>query len=170
MFKGLSFSAFTLGALIWFATVHDQQKSILVDKSVRTTMQDSILRTGWYRINYNQNGYKRILDKDSVFYFIDPQPLITAKQIKTIKITYTENGKPALWMQLNKNGTKTLNVLTKMTVMSKLAFIVNDKLLYAPTVVSQVTNGMTGLNRGTYTKEELEKFKAVIEKEMIQPK
>jgi preprotein translocase subunit SecD len=65
-------------------------------------------------------------------------------------------------MQLDLAGAKLMGMATKKSIGKKLAFILNDKLLNVVGVMAMVDNGMTVMDRGTYTKEELEKFKAAV--------
>ena len=54
---------------------------------------DSVLYTGWYYI-VDTSGYKRRLDKTDEFYFIDPTPITTAKNITELKIYTANEGGP----------------------------------------------------------------------------
>jgi hypothetical protein len=49
--------------------------------------------------------------------------------------------------------------------MKKLAFILDNRLLQVATVNSQITGGITALNRRDYSRQELENFKIIIESE-----
>ena len=68
-------------------------------------------------------------------------------------------------MRLNETGTKAWSVATEKSVGRKLAFILDNRLLHAPSVNSQITGGVTALNRNEYSKAELENFKTIIDSE-----
>ena len=166
MLKPILFIVFIIGSLSCRSNEYQQSETPISKKINTIKYTDSTLKTGWYFIILNENCYKRKLDKDSIYYCIDPRPLITPKNIKTIKINYEKNKAPSFLMKFDDEGTKIWKYATERAVYNKLAFILDDKLLYAPTVVSQIINGIALLNRGTYSKEELENFKKVIEREM----
>jgi preprotein translocase subunit SecD len=68
-------------------------------------------------------------------------------------------------MTLDEIGTEAWSVATEKYIGKKLAFILDDNLLEADYVNSQITGGITALISGDYRKDELENIKAVIEKE-----
>jgi preprotein translocase subunit SecD len=68
-------------------------------------------------------------------------------------------------MQLDKGGAESWGIATGKAIGKQLAFILDNRLLYVAKVNAQITNGMTTLNRGNYTKQELENFKTIIESE-----
>lgn len=128
-------------------------------------ISDSTLKTGWYYIIDTDNGYKRQLDQDTTFYFINPTPIITAKNITILEIYKANYGEMGLSMKLDDSGTKFWSEATYRTIGKQLAFIFDNKLLHVPKVNSQITGGITALNRGIYLIQELETIKAAIEKE-----
>lgn len=65
-------------------------------------------------------------------------------------------------MRLDETGTKAWSIATKKAVGRKLAFILDNRLLHAPAVNSQIIGGVTALNRSDYSKAELEDFKTII--------
>ena len=129
------------------------------------TNYDTFLKTGWYNISASPNTFKRQLDKDTISFYIDPTPIITAKNIKNLNLYEYENSEIGLTMEFDKNGTLLWKYWTNKAVGGKLAFIINDILVYTPTVVSEIAWGKAALNRGIYSKAELEFFKETIDKE-----
>lgn len=129
---------------------------------------DAILPTGWYYVIDTPNGFKRQLDKSGEAYYIDPNPIITAKNITTIEInesSYEGKSLFGLVMRLDKIGAENWSEATKKSVGKKLAFVLDDRLLEAANVFSPVAGGVTALNRNDYSRRELEKIKAIIESE-----
>ena len=135
----------------------------------QTTQYDSIiLYTGWYYIVDAENGIKRQLDKSDDTFFIDPKPIVVAKNFTTFEIyeNYAGGQKNiGLTMWLDKQGTESWSVATEKAIGKQLAFILDNRLLYVAKVNSQITAGVTALNRGNYSKSELENFKTIIESE-----
>jgi hypothetical protein len=128
----------------------------------------TILYTGWYYVVDTPNNYKRQLDKTDETYYLDPKPIITAKNITTFEIyegNYNNKKYFGLVMRLDKEGTENWSYATQKAVTKKLAFILDNRLLQAPTVNSQITGGVTELSRDHYSRQDLENLKTIIESE-----
>lgn len=138
-----------------------------VDSLANNNPNQGILQTGWYYVVDSNNGYKRLLDKSNEYYFIDPKPIVNVKEFTVLEVyknNYDDNY--GLSIQLNKKGTEAWADATGESIGKKLGFIFDDKLLYAPNVNSQITFGITALNRGDISKNDLEEIKIIIEREM----
>jgi hypothetical protein len=130
----------------------------------------TILYTGWYYVIDTTNGFKRQLDKSAETYLLDPKPIVTAKNVISFDIYESNyNGKKyfGLTMRLDKEGTENWSFATGKAEITgmRLAFILDNRLLQVAKVNSQITGGVTALNRGDYSKEELENFRAIIQSE-----
>ena len=128
----------------------------------------TILYTGWYYVVDTPNNYKRQLDKSDETYFLDPKPIVTAKNIKAFEIyegSYNNKKYFGLTMRLDKEGTENWSNATHRAVGNKLAFVLDNRLLQVAMVNSQITGGVTALNRLDYSRQELENFKTIIESE-----
>jgi preprotein translocase subunit SecD len=136
-----------------------------ITDNIEVVNSDSTLKTGWYYVD-DKAGLKRKLDKDTVWYFINPTPIVTAKNIDKMEIYESRYGDVGLSMQLDNKGTDLWSEATDQATDGRLAFILNDKLLYAPLIYSQISNGMTAINTGNHTRQELKKIKKEIEKEI----
>ena len=126
---------------------------------------DSILKTGWYYLADSAYGFKRKLDRDTVFYFIKPVPIVTAKNIIETKIYTDRWGGKGLSMKLDSVGTKSWSTATEETINKHLAFIIDNVLVQVPKVNAKINGGMTALNRGDVYANELDKIKATIDSE-----
>jgi preprotein translocase subunit SecD len=152
-----------------FACGTSDQKIKKIDTLSDNTEQiksNTTLQTGWYYIVDNGSGKKRQLERDSSYYFIDPKPIVTARNITEMQIYESNYGDIGLSMQLDSRGTDLWSGATEKATGRQLGFVFNDKLLHAPRLNSQIPNGMTALNNGKYSKQELEKLKKEIEKEI----
>ena len=133
-----------------------------------TKFDSTILYTGWYYVLDSDNGFERQLDNSSDIFFIDSKPIVTAKNFTTLEI-YESNvgGKKylGLTMRLDKAGTENWSIATERSIGKQLAFILDNRLLQVAKVNAQITSGLTALNRGDYSKEELENLKTIIESE-----
>jgi preprotein translocase subunit SecD len=115
------------------------------------------LSTGWYYINEDNSGVKRQLDKTNTFYFMGSTPIITSKNINKIEFRRDNQGKDYLAMQFDNAGTQAWSFATARSTGKRLGFILNDKLIQAPYVNSQITGGIAAI--WDYSKAELELIK-----------
>jgi len=92
------------------------------------------LYTGWYYVVDSSNSFKRQLNKSDETYYLDPKPIVKAKNIATFDI-YESNydGKKyfGLTMRLDKEGTENWSSATRKAEMTgmRLAFILDNILL-----------------------------------------
>ena len=138
------------------------------DSPTITKHDSTILYTGWYYIVDTDNGFKRQLYKSTETFFIDPKPIVVAKNFRTFEIYESKAGGQkyiGLTMRLDETGTENWSVATEKAVGKQLAFILDNRLLHVAKVNSQITAGVTALNRGDYSRVELENFKTIIESE-----
>ena len=161
----LVFTLLTLLTLFCCGSPGQKNAIKIQDENSKVTSGDSSLQTGWYYLSDANNGYRRQLDRDTAYYFLNPVPIVTVDNITTMEIYESNHGGIGLSMQLDEVGTDLWSVATDKTTGEYLAFVLNDKLLHVPRVNSQITVGMTALNRGNYTRQELDEFKKQIEKE-----
>ena len=129
-----------------------------------TKLDSTYLETGWYYVVDNNNNFQRQLDKSTDTFFIDPKSIVTAKNFTKFEIYTSRYGDVGLSMLLDKTGTENWSIATEKSIGNYLAFILDNKLLQVARVNSQITAGVTALNRGDYSKEELEKIRTIIEK------
>jgi preprotein translocase subunit SecD len=138
------------------------------DNPTITKHDSSILYTGWYFIMDSENGFKRPLDKSSDTFFIAPNPIVTAKNFTSLEI-YESNSDGqkyiGLSIKLDETGTENWSAATEKAIGKNLAFILDNRLVHVAKINSQVSAGVTALNRSDYSKAELENFKRIIESE-----
>jgi preprotein translocase subunit SecD len=126
---------------------------------------DSLLYTGWYYITDSITKFRRQLEKTNEFFYVIPKPIASAKDIIRIAIYDRKEGGYGLIMKLGDKGTNAWSNATYKWVNKRLGFILDNKLLEVDYVNSEITGGTTALIQGNFTKEELEKFKEIIERE-----
>lgn len=147
--------------------LEDPEHHIKDDKNI-LKHDSTILYTGWYYIIDSPNNFKRQLDQSDEGYYLHPKPIVTAKNFSSIEIY--ESGSLTkknlgLTIRLDKEGVKNWSYATLKATGNKLAFILDNRLLQVSLVNSQITDGITALNRGIYSKQELENFKIIMESE-----
>ncbi|WP_276132063.1 SecDF P1 head subdomain-containing protein [Polluticoccus soli] len=124
---------------------------------------DSFFSTGWYRLA--DNGRKMTLDRDTAVYFIDPQPIVIARDIAETEIYVSDEGDTCLALMLDDDGAERWAEATEKLVGQKVALIINNRLVFTPEVVSRIDGGASALNNGVYSEKELKEFKAQIDRE-----
>jgi hypothetical protein len=130
------------------------------------------LKTGWYYIEDNKNDYLRSLDKSDEKYYINPDQIIIAKhfcKVEVLDVKYNDVANQYLLIQFDSIGKKAWNIATGKAINKRLALIIDDKLVYVPLVNAQISSGISTLNRGIYSKAELEAFAKRILMEMQTP-
>lgn len=76
----------------------------------------TVLYTGWYYLVDTENGFKRQLDKSTDTFFIDPKPIVTAKNFTALEIYESSAGGKnhfGLMMRLDETGTENWSVATE---------------------------------------------------------
>lgn len=122
------------------------------------------LKTGWYYLTESGNGIEKTLDRTDEIYFIDPNPIVTVDNFTDLEIYQSIENNFGLTIRLDKKGAKRWSVATGKSIGKKLALIIDNKLYFTPTVNAQIDVGITALNRGDLTEEELKVIKKKIEK------
>jgi preprotein translocase subunit SecD len=138
-----------------------------IEDTYNKNISDSILATGWYYISDTATAFKRQLDKTNEYYFIAPRPIVTKQNFIKIEIFDTDfkgqyKDYTGLKIILDEAGTLEWSIATIKAINKRLALIIDNKLVNAPKVNMQITNGTTSLNRTEYSKEEIEAFKKII--------
>lgn len=133
------------------------------NESTAFPQADSIvLKTGWHFVLYDSSGVSRQLDRSTETYWLRVKPIITGDHIVEFKTYRSKSGELGLSMKLDKDGTNAWSWATGESVGRQLAFVVNNRLLQVGTVMSEITNGMTALNRGIYNEQELKAIEAEV--------
>lgn len=146
----------------------DKAKKIDLDLIYEQNKKDSVLTTGWYYITDNETGFERRLDKSEEMYFVDPKPILVKEHFDKIEIFESDfqgqyDDYMGLSIQINKKYVDLWAEATGKSIGKRLGLIIDNKLVNAPQVNARIEGGMTALNRGVYTREELEEFKKLIE-------
>lgn len=144
-------------------------RDLYSNSSYITGGQDSMLKTGWYYVSDNETNYKRQLDKTSEFYFIDPNVIVPVEQFNKLELTesrYDNEKYPMLIIRFDSTGTDNWSLATEKSIGGKLALIINDKLVIASKVNSQITAGVSAINRSDYSQQDLEEILKTIETEL----
>ncbi len=126
------------------------------------------LITGCYYIVEDSASIKKTLVKDGITetYYIDPKPITTVGDFEEASIK-EENGPYTLNITLNEKGKTAFATATKNYKGKRLAFIISDELVMAPTVYEEITGGALQIS-GNFEKKELNRFLQMIHYEMYE--
>ena len=143
------------------------QANLPLTESLNTLQIDTNLTTGWYYISDSENDYKRNLIGTIEYHFIAPVPIITVKDFKNIKI-YKNNYSHdlGLGIEFTEAGTEAWSAATEKSIGKKLAFILKNKLIFAPIINGKITGGFSAITGRNTSKKDLKKLKREIEAEM----
>ncbi|CAN5473892.1 hypothetical protein BH09BAC6_BH09BAC6_15860 [soil metagenome] len=128
-----------------------------------------VLKTGWYYLEDRKNDYPMQLDKSDENYYINPNSIVLAKHFSKVgleDIKYEGKANQFVLIQFDALGTDAWSRATAKAFHKKLALIIDNRLVYVPQVNAQITSGVSALNRGNYSKKELQEFVDIIRKEM----
>lgn len=133
------------------------------DNYHKVSDDSTFLQTGWYYVT--DTGLKRQLAKTEETYLINPEPIVTSKNILLLNVYKRNTSEKTfeLEMQLDKEGTNAWSIATDNATSKPLAFIVDNTMVQVSIVNGRIDNGVTALTG--YTKRELDSLKKIIERE-----
>jgi len=143
----------------------EEATQIEIEQALEHNLADSTLVTGWYYIVSNEDGFKRQLDKTDDFYFVNPKPIVVKKHFSKVEIYATDSFKEqqpenhfAILLQIGKEYEDLWANGTEKYVGKWIGLVIDNELVNVPMVKGKVEGGRSSLNRGVYSKEELESF------------
>ncbi len=92
--------------------------------------------------------------KDELIY-LHEEPVLTREDIAEARAG-TDNNRPAIDISFTKAGQEKLGKATSENIGKRLAIVVNDKVIFAPTIRSKIAD--RAQISGNFTKEEAEKL------------
>lgn len=140
-----------------------------IDEKAISNIKTKKLCTGWYYVLDTISDFNYQLDKSSETYYLDPTPIVIKDNIKSTEIYETDFKGQAedyvgLKIQLDEFGAKKWAYATEKSILKKLAFVIDNKLIAASQVNCQIKMGVTAINRTEYDKKDIEKFKKLLGK------
>jgi len=138
-----------------------------INTTLEKNVRDTTLVTGWYYISETPNYFERKLDKSDETYFIDPKPIVTERNFSSVEMYETNfrGSRPdyaGLIVTMDEYGKKAFALSTYKSYDKRLAFIVNNKLVYAPIVQTIVRDGITNIRRFEYNTNDANALKQEI--------
>jgi preprotein translocase subunit SecD len=129
------------------------------------------LKAGFYLAildTSNSLGYK--LRNKKEYYFLDAAPAVTLNEIDNIYIEFNSQiDRYTLIFKLNDIATKKWFDFTTEYNGMKVALVLNEEIFHVSTIASPISSGETVLTNAP-TKNEIDEFKELIEKEIKKAK
>ena len=129
---------------------------------------DTDLVTGCYYITNDSTMLRRYLPETHERFFIDPHPIVTVDHFKELKKTTEDPGYLSITVSLDEPGTTAWTLATEKYANKRIAVIVRNNLLMAPTVNGKIEGGVFVIS-GSFDKKEQEMIYQEIDSEMYAP-
>lgn len=101
---------------------------------------------GIYLITENGMAYPFFSDSTEI-YLIDTIPIIKLSDIEKARKQKNRYSKePELYLELNNNSRHEFAIFTKNHILDTLAIILNNKLILAPKIISEIPKGKISVN------------------------
>ena len=128
-------------------------------------LPSNYLVTGWYFIEDEKTDLERKLFKSEDSYYLNPKPIITNKNFTKLEIYKSNYGDLGLSIRFDNYGTELWSEATTKAFarIQKLGIIVDNQLISVADIANPIFGGISAINRGDLTKEELLELKKKIE-------
>ena len=149
LFRGSIFAVACLGMSMPVASARPDEKKVTIEFRRAETKPTE--------------GYSEAMVADTKEkIYIAKNAGVTIADVAEAKADKDPRGNPAIELILTKEGSKKLEALTGEQIGKPLAILLNGKVVAAPIVNGRVTG--SAMIMGTFTKEEVEKLVAAINK------
>lgn len=119
-------------------------------------VEGDILPTGWYYVSDTPTKFARQFNGDTAHYFIVPEPIVVAGNIERMELYVDREGNDGLAMYFDEDGSKEWLTATEKYVGKKLGFVINNRLVHTANVMGSVDGGVSAINNGKYSKDDLD--------------
>ena len=130
-------------------------------KDFQLNQDSTFLQTGWYHVSDDSTNFKRIVKKSSDAHYINPQPILTNRDIKGFWIEkeslYGSKGL-SLEMIFSIEAAEKWKIGTEKAVGKQIGFVVDNQLIQVLKVNSRIESGAGSLFLDNYSRKELEKM------------
>ena len=128
----------------------------------KSNLDKKNLANGWYETTRTENDFKRVDKKTSTNYFINPKPLILPENFSKGEEFENYEGIKGLAVYFDEIGIKIWSKATNENTDSYLIFILDNEILTAQYVNSQITNGASAFWKNDLTENQWNKIKGMI--------
>jgi len=102
-------------------------------------------------------GYDLMNDEKGESLYIEKTVLLSCDDVASAQVTSPRNGIWNVDMQFSEDGARKFAVVTKDCIGRRLAIILEGKILLAPTIFSEITDGKAAIT-GSFTKDRAEEI------------
>ena len=153
--------------LVFITFIFNSCQNSTVRKKPPVPKSATDLVTGCYYIVEDSTKLKRELSHSPYHevLYIDPKPILTVTNFKEVTISDKEGF--SLFVELDGKGKSAWSIATEKYAGKKLAFIIDNVLVMAPTVLGKIDGGSFQVS-GNFTEEEMETLFKKIHHEMYE--
>ncbi|MET2985323.1 SecDF P1 head subdomain-containing protein [Aureibaculum conchae] len=120
------------------------------------------LANGWYTTLSKENEFKRLYNKTSDEYFINPKPIVLPDNFSISEEYENNQGVKTIAVYFDQSGTDSWSKATDYNIGLHLIFILDNEILSAPLVNSQITNGASAFWKNELTEKQWKKIKEIV--------
>ncbi len=122
------------------------------------------LPTGCYYVKPKSDSTILVMGKtDSLW--IDPSPIITIKDFKKVEFGKDSSGY-FITIILKRKASEKFRIATGKWVQKKIAILVKDEIISAPTVVFEIGGGKMRITNGSLSGAQMEEMQISLQKEI----
>ena len=144
-----------------------KKEEVVVEENLYEASADGKLVTGWYLVTKESTSIERLLTKTTDLYPIQPIPILTFKDVKSVQMYQTYASSEVVMgvsMILNAAGKQKYARITKENKGNAIAFVLNDELIYLGKIYGEVGTGLATITRLDYSPEEVFTLKETLTK------
>lgn len=134
----------------------------MINSIEKSNLDNKNLANGWYETARTENDFKRVEKKTSTNYFINPRPLILPENFNKGDEFENNEGFKGLAVYFDDIGIEIWSKATDENTDSHLIFILDNEILTAQYVNSQITNGASVFWKNDLTENQWNEIKEMI--------
>lgn len=133
-----------------------------IQATEEANIADNRLANGWYATLVDENKFERINKETEDHYFINPKPLILPDNFSKGEEFENNSGSKGFAVYFDQTGINAWSEATGDNEGSYVIFILDNEILTAQMVNSQITNGASAFWKNRLTENQWEKVKAMV--------
>ncbi len=127
--------------------------------------EDNYLAFGAYHVIEDNSGVTRKLTQSNLVYSLNPTPIFTIKDIKSLVKMTNYQGYHGLTFYLKEAATENWSKVTYENRGREIGIIIQNELVAVAIINAQITGGVMAIIREEYTKKDIEKYEKLLLKE-----
>ena len=143
-------------------TMTKEEFKTKLEATEKANITNNTLADGWYATLSTKNEFIRFDNKTLTQYFIDPKPIIIPANFSKGEEFENYQGVKGLAIYFDSTGIDAWAKATYDNVDSYLIFILDNEVLSAQLVNSQITNGASAFWKNDLTENQWKRIKSMI--------